>query len=102
MPAVTIKQTAKSVSKAKIDVKRAVGIAADYFSELFPQVAKANVMLEEIEESSDGRYWLVTLGYDVQGGTIQMFKNGPFRSYKTFRIDANTGKVISVKIRPVP
>lgn len=99
----TTKQLAKAVraakEKSKIDVKRAVAIAADYFSELFPQAAKANMMLEEIEESTDGRYWMVTLGYDVTSPRRLAFDLGVSRSYKTIRIDSFTGKVLSVKIR---
>ncbi|MCE9611033.1 MAG: hypothetical protein K8R23_12635 [Chthoniobacter sp.] len=104
--------TTKAIAKAlhrpiktgliKIDVRRAVRIAAEYFGELFPQAAKANMMLEEIEESTDGRYWLVTLGYDVatpRGAAMAALYGGVSRSYKTFRIDAVTGKVLSVKIR---
>ena len=94
----TTKEIAKGASKhEKINAKQAVRIASDYFRELFTDAAKANMMLEEIEASSDGRYWLVTLGYDTSG-PHRVFEIGVFRSYKTFRIDANTGSVLSVKI----
>jgi hypothetical protein len=100
MPRVEKTKAGKGAQKPmRIDVKRAVGIAADYFRELFPQAAKANMMLEELEESDDGRFWLVTLGYDVENRAF--FGNAPTRSYKTFRINADTGKVHSVKIRSI-
>ena len=92
------KELAKAGRPAKIDVKQAVAIAVDYFRALFPEAAKANMMLEEIEESAEG-HWMVTLGYDVD--RPRSFVNGITRSYKTLRIDSVTGKVLSVKIRSV-
>ena len=83
----------------KIDVRRAVDIASSYFRELFPAHAKMHMMLEEIEESSDGKRWLVTLGYDHVGAGSFAFQRGPSRDYKTVTIDSATGKVVSVKIR---
>ena len=66
------KSLVKRIEEAlKIEAKEAVEIAVRYFREFFPELAGANVMLEEIEEAEDGKSWLITLGYDVK------------RSYKT-------------------
>ena len=104
MPAhtATLKDIAKAVHQPKIDVKKAVTIADQYFRDLFPAAAKANMMLEEIEEGGDGKRWLVTIGYDrpARRQTMMDF-GGVDRAYKTFAIDSVTGKVISVKIRSV-
>jgi hypothetical protein len=66
----------------KIDVKEAVRKAVAYLLKLYPKLGTgANVMLEEIEESEDGSYWLVTLGYDIQqrvlpvAGNLQLILN---------------------------
>ncbi|HEX8691400.1 MAG TPA: hypothetical protein VF746_03070 [Longimicrobium sp.] len=83
-----------------IDVKQAVGAAMKYARDIIgPDQAPT---LEEVEMTPDERYWLITLGFDprlspfeVLGGTR------PQRDYKIFRIDAETGKVLSMKIRTV-
>jgi hypothetical protein len=91
-----------------IDVKEAVRKVAAYFLKLYPKLgAGANVMLEEVEQSEDGSYWHVTMGYDVERrvsgppGLQHMFGPEPERHYKIFRVDARTGRIISMKIRPV-
>jgi hypothetical protein len=84
----------------RIDAKEAVAIAMEYFRDLFSLAAKGNIMLEEIEESEDGKHWLITLGYDDIAGSFSHVI-GRARAYKRFTIDQATGRVISVKIRPV-
>jgi hypothetical protein len=94
----------------KIDVKEAVRKAVAYFSKLYPQAGTgANLMLEEVEESEDGSYWLVTLGYDIPrrvsplAGNLQDIFRQPQvdRHYKVFKIDANTGRIVSMRIRSI-
>jgi hypothetical protein len=91
----------------KIDVKEAVRKVVAYFSKLYPKlVAGANLMLEEVEESEDGSYWLVTLGYDMHrqasslpGALRAMYGPEVERNYKVFKVDAKTGRIVSMKIR---
>jgi hypothetical protein len=90
----------------KIDAKQAVTNAVGYFQEFFPQHAKTNMLLEEIEESGDGKRWLVTLGYDTPNREPRQILFGVSgsdltRAYKVFSVDSVTGKVVSVKIRKV-
>ena len=79
-----------------ISVKEAVRKAADYFEDLYHGQFK-NVLLEEVE-LSDG-YWLVTLGYDVVPVFSQL--SGIRRRFKVFKVNGETGEVISMKIREV-
>ena len=59
-------------------------------------------MLEEIEESEDGKYWLVTVGYDVEKPSkMAMFGPEVTRDYKRLTVNNRTGEVLSVKIRKV-
>lgn len=59
-------------------------------------------MLEELEESKDGKYWLITVGYDVQKPSkLAAFGPEITRDYKTLTIDSRTGEVLAVKIRKV-
>ena len=91
----------------KVDVKEAVRKVVAYFSKLYPKlVTGANLMLEEVEESEDGSYWLVTLGYDMQrhvsplpGNLKDVFGPQVDRHYKVFKVDAKTGRIVSMKIR---
>jgi hypothetical protein len=90
-------------------VKDAVRKVVAYFSKLYPKlVTGANLMLEEVEESEDGSYWLVTLGYDMQrhaasfpGGLKGVFGPEVDRNYKVFKVDAKTGRIVSMKIRSI-
>lgn len=93
-----------------IDVKKAVQIAKSYFKDLYPDNAFSHVMLEEVEreEEDDALYWLITIGFTNHDaptkesplGTTIFGPKAP-RRYKRFKINAETGDVISMKIRAV-
>jgi hypothetical protein len=92
----------------KVDLKDAVKSAAGYFVELYPNFSGANIALEEVEESEDGSFWLITLGYDVTlkptmaGSLANMFPgSSTARRYKLFKIETKTGRVVSMKIRKI-
>lgn len=105
MATASSKQLANALAKSeKIDAKQAVAIAYQTFSEFFPTLAHANLMLEEIEEGDSGRYWLITLGYDANRALSphqKMFQAENYRAYKTFKIDGASGKVASMKIKAI-
>lgn len=87
-----------------IDVKEATQVALSYFEELYGEDAFSNVLLEEIErDEEDGTpYWFITIGF-----TEQKREGGPSgnlaasRRYKRFKINAETGEVVAMKIRSV-
>lgn len=92
----------------RLDLKGAVKIAIQYFTDLYPQFALANLLLEEVEESENRAIWTITLGYDVKRipepthpSLEKLFTQPPpfVRKYKIITIDAKTGRVISMKIR---
>ncbi len=80
-----------------ISVKEAAEKAAEYFTALYDDQFK-NVLLEEVELS--GNYWLITLGYDHPSPLPQFTRKGP-RAFKVFKVDNETGEVVSMKIREV-
>jgi hypothetical protein len=95
-----------------VDVKYAVDRATAYFSKL---MAPTDIRLEEVEISDGDRFWLVTLSALVPAqkaanidGQIPLsalatiFKPDTERVYKVFTVDASTGDVRSMKIRPMP
>ena len=109
MPKPTGKILADAIRKKKaqeaaealgIDVREAARIAANYLIALIPSVQNRHVLLEEVEQTDDGRYWLITLGYDSVSRTA-LLGPGLGREYKTFKLDAKTGKVLKMKIRSI-
>lgn len=81
-----------------IEVNDATNIAAEYLKKLFPDAN--NMQLEEVEISEDEKFWNVTLSYeyyDPANPSAMLFNRK--RKYKIFRINANTGDVLSMKIR---
>jgi len=81
-----------------INVKEAVKNAAEYFTDLYHDQF-TNVLLEEVELSNG--YWLITLGYDAASDIRSLLANKASRRFKLFKIDCETGEVISMKIREV-
>ncbi len=55
---------------------------------------RLDISIEEIELSSDEKYWLITLGHPR---TFFV----PAKDYKKIKVDAETGEVISMKMRIV-
>ena len=66
-----------------------------------------NFRVEEAERSDDGRYWLLTLGFDQPKiytnptELTQLLTRLELneRNYKVFKIDALDGKVLSMKMK---
>ncbi len=82
-----------------IDAKKAVELAIQYFRSVsLGTPGPWNITVEEVELSEDETSWLVTLGYT--DSPTQVIVGGAGRRYKIFRIDATSGRVLSMKIRP--
>jgi hypothetical protein len=95
-----------------IDVKQAVQVANEHAKYLFGAETLKNLKLEEVEladDSPENCYWLVTLGFDEENiqpkFTNELLANlasGKYtRTYKEFKINANTGEFKAVKIRKI-
>jgi hypothetical protein len=82
--------------KSEIGPKEAALAARDYFADVAQYDGEA--ILEEIERSSDGEHWLVTLGYHAK--FLDEFVNEE-KQYKLFQVDCRTGEVVSMRIRSV-
>lgn len=91
-----------------VDIKWSVDRALEFFKSVYP-VPHNGVLVEEVEVSDDGKYWLITLGYDVavtsEGkalhGIASVFEQKARREYKIFKIDRETGEVKAMNIRKV-
>ena len=83
-----------------IDVKEATQRARDYLLSFFPDAEK--VQLEEVELTDDKAYWFITLSYEgVSHSVASSLLVGKSVRYKIFKLDAESGNVISMKIRDI-
>lgn len=90
----------QSGPSTRIDARAAANAAARYFRQLYPNVSSCS--LEEVELSEDDRYWLITLGFEVSakaGGGIPLLLQPPKTKFKVFKVNAQTGEVVSMRIR---
>lgn len=94
-----------------IDVKQAVQKAQRYIKELYPSEQLVDVLLEEVERTEDDRFWLITLSFSQPNprttvdpimpslNIFDAFRQKTLnRAYKVFKIDADTGEVVSMKM----
>jgi len=83
----------------KISPQEAANSAMKYLTELVQIRSSATV--EEVEYVEDVNEWHITLGYvPVEGPNPFGYAMGQ-RDYKIFRINAETGAVLSMKIRKI-
>jgi hypothetical protein len=81
-----------------LDVKKAVELARGYLLDVL-QISASEVLLEEVEFSENQRYWLITLSYPGPViSPVQLF-TGQNRTYKVVKLHADTGVLVSIKIR---
>ena len=91
--------------KIMIEIKEAVGIAKDSLVSLMGRNSLSDIRLEEVEVETiepDAdvfvNYWLVTLSYlPKEIDPLESINNQ--RIFKTFRLFAETGELVSMKIR---
>jgi|DewCreStandDraft_4_1066084.scaffolds.fasta_scaffold154309_1 hypothetical protein len=99
-----------------IDAKQAVNTAYKFIHNLYESEELIDLALEEIELSSDEKYWLVTLGFTrllskplekkvvapwVSIAEALQAEQQAVREYKIVKVDAETGDATSMKIRKV-
>jgi len=93
-----------------IDMKQAVNVAMTFLVDLMDTTKVSEILLEEVESNDDERLWSVTLSAllpESQDGPkpsplALAMGNAPSnrrRIYKVFTIDADTGKLKSMRMR---
>ena len=86
-----------------IDLKEAAKLANDYFGDIYADESFSDVRLEEVEFNDEQNQWLITLGFSPDDHDRRplenVFSKYSNRHYKVFRIDAESGRVLSMKIR---
>lgn len=83
-----------------IDVKEATDKAKAHLVSFFPEAEQ--VQLEEVELSEDKAFWLITLSYEgISSSVASSMLVGKSLLYKIFKLDAESGEVLSMKIRNI-
>ena len=83
-----------------IDVKQATNSAKEYLVSFFPDAEK--VQLEEVELTDDRAHWYITLSFEgVSNSVASSLLVGKSVRYKLFKLDAENGEVLSMKIREI-
>lgn len=83
-----------------INVKDATDKAKEHLLAFFPDAEQ--VQLEEVELSADKSHWLITLSYEgISDSVASSMLVGKSQRYKVFKLDAENGEVLSMKIRDI-
>ena len=83
-----------------IDVNKAAEKARSHLVSFFPEAER--VQLEEVELTDDKTHWFITLSYEgVSNSVASSLLVGKSVRYKIFKLDAESGEVISMKIRDI-
>ncbi len=82
-----------------IDVKQAAQLASNFIVGLYSDETISDVLLEEVELSEDSKYWLITLSFPAPASSVNAILGIRGRRYKIFKVDTETGEVLSMKIR---
>ena len=83
----------------KISPQEAANAAAKYLKDLVPM--QGAPVTEEVEFVESPNEWHITLGYQPADSTNHFAYAFGKRDYKIFRINADTGEVLSMKIRNI-
>ena len=91
-----------------IGVKEAINVAMHAAKKYYEDQEISDLALEEVELDKSHNRWLITLGFLVPDKSPRQTAFGleetlgvkkVIRKYKIFTIDAESGKVLSMKIR---
>ena len=86
-----------------IEIKKAVQAAFALLSELYDTKKYKDMLLEEVQLSNDKASWLITIGFSRPAPSINIMESFGskkyVRTFKQFRIDAETGQLISMTNR---
>ena len=111
VPLLNNHNTMATVQLEATGVQTAVAAALKFFKEAFRELKPQGVQLEEVDRSEDGRFWLITVGYDDPSlvgplaprwgasSSAKALRARSLRQYKVIKVDAFSGRPISAKIR---
>ncbi|MFD2570079.1 hypothetical protein ACFSUS_05495 [Spirosoma soli] len=84
-----------------VSVRDAARNALNFYKDIYPDIN--GELIEEVELDETQHYWLITLSFPVENEPAStltaILQPKVQRKYKVFKIDAENGKVESMKIR---
>ena len=89
-----------------VNIKEAMDTARNKIKQVYGQ-EPTNLQVEEIEQSEDGKYWLITLGFNEppplnpqnELQKLSFALRPPVRVYRVIKINLESGDFISMKMR---
>lgn len=84
-----------------ISFKEATAKAVEYVKQIYPETSYG-YLVEEIELDETKSFWFVTLSFPLDDSEMNPFLPPNWlnsRRFKSLKIDARTGEVLSMKIR---
>jgi len=87
-----------------VEVKEAVSIAKNFMKDLYASsFSLKDLILEEVDQTDDGKYWLITLGFSREKPNISALLPSVQieRVYKSIKVDKETGEPVAMQIRAV-
>jgi len=84
-----------------INVKEASQKAIEHLKSLFPDQDLGNILLEEAELTEDNKFWMISVSFKKinPAGIVGESVFADNRSFKVFKLHADTGDVRSMKSR---
>ncbi len=76
--------------------KEAIKASVNYLKEVLDLKEPLNIKLEEIDQTEDNKFWLITLSYDDI--TLENIFEDNTRTYKIFKINKIANEVHSMKL----
>jgi len=92
--------TISSGKEGMISAKDAAIAATRYFVEITGISSGVTVDEVELEQIDGEKYWMITLGHSDPGGGLPVPLGGR-RHYKVLKVHAQTGEVLSMKMRDI-
>lgn len=90
------------------DLKQAVAAAMEYIKGVYAPEELIDSMLEEVQMSDDGKYWLITIGFSHPKFTVyplqELFQDKLMgekyqRIYKVIQVRVDDGQPVAMLIR---
>jgi hypothetical protein len=95
------KKTGQPDPPTRLSPRDAVGAALHFYQEVTSTQAKGR--LEEVKLSDDEKYWLITLSFlqpadSDAWAVVAAVAPRSERAYKTFRVEATSGRVVAMEM----
>lgn len=83
-----------------LNLEDATAKAVDYMKQIFPEAK--NMLVEEVEMDDSKSFWYITPSFPLDDSEVNPYADANWfnsRRFKSLKIDAQSGEVLSMKIR---